>query len=70
MSRRGETRNLQPTARQREFIALVSEGLTNRAIGDKVGMSETGVKRNLKRIFDKIGVWSRLELALWYEAHQ
>jgi DNA-binding NarL/FixJ family response regulator len=44
---------------------LVWEGLTNREISKIVGTSEQVIKNHLRRAFDKLGVWSRLELAVY-----
>jgi hypothetical protein len=44
---------------------LVWEGLTNREIGKIVGTSEQMIKNHLRSAFDKLGVWSRLELAMY-----
>jgi DNA-binding NarL/FixJ family response regulator len=57
------------TPREIQISILVWEGLTNREIGKVVGISETGVKTNLHRAFDKLGVWTRLELAVYVDAH-
>ena len=48
---------------------LVWEGLTNREIAAIVGTSEQMIKNNLRSAFDKIGVWSRLELAMHMVSH-
>jgi DNA-binding NarL/FixJ family response regulator len=48
---------------------LVWEGLTNREIGKIVGTSEQMIKNHLRRAFDKLGVWSRLELAMYVTNH-
>jgi DNA-binding NarL/FixJ family response regulator len=48
---------------------LVWEGLTNREIGRIVGTSEQVVKNHLRGAFDKLGVWSRLELAMYVASH-
>jgi DNA-binding NarL/FixJ family response regulator len=48
---------------------LVWEGLTNREIGKIIGTSEQMIKNYLRRAFDKLGVWSRLELAMYVTNH-
>jgi len=48
---------------------LVWEGRTNPEIASSLGTSEQIVKNHLRGIFDKLGVWSRLELALYVSAH-
>src|SRR5579863_4372662 len=60
-------RAIDLTPKERRIAALVAEGLTNREIGEVVGNTENAIKANyIKVIFDKCGVWSRLELALWW----
>ena len=56
-----------PTDRQQLIIELVAQGLTNREIAESLGTSDTAVKNYVREIFLKVGVRSRLELALWYE---
>jgi DNA-binding CsgD family transcriptional regulator len=58
------------TKREHEVIALVAEGLKNRDVAVALGTTEAVVKNYLRRIYDKLGVWSRVELALWYEARR
>jgi len=48
---------------------LVWEGLTNREIAKIVGTTEQVIKNYLRSAFDKLGVWSRLELALYVASH-
>ena len=48
-----------------QISILVSDGLTNREIGKIVGTSEQMIKNHLRSAFDKLGVWSRLELAMY-----
>jgi DNA-binding NarL/FixJ family response regulator len=50
--------------KERQISVLVWEGLTNREIGKIVGTSEQMIKNHLHSAFDKLGVWSRLELAM------
>ena len=57
------------TAREVQIATLVWEGLTNREISGLVGTTEQVVKNYLRNAFDKLGVWSRLELAMYVAAH-
>jgi DNA-binding NarL/FixJ family response regulator len=50
-------------------IQRIAEGCKNREIADSLGITEDAVKNDLRLIFDKLGVWNRVELALWYVAH-
>jgi DNA-binding NarL/FixJ family response regulator len=56
-------------SREIQISILVWEGLTNREIGKIVGRSEQVIKNHLRRAFDKLGVWSRLELAMYLASH-
>jgi DNA-binding NarL/FixJ family response regulator len=56
--------------RERQVIELVAQGLNNRQMAIAMGISEHAIKNNLKSIYDRLGVWNRLELALWYEGRQ
>lgn len=57
------------TPKQIQIAILVWEGLTNREIGRIVGTSEQVIKNHLRSTFDKLGVWSRLELAMYVASH-
>lgn len=51
------------TPRELELVALlVDESPTNMEIGIRLGISDETVKRHLSNIFDKLGVYNRLEL--------
>jgi DNA-binding NarL/FixJ family response regulator len=48
-----------PTDRELEVLALVARGLTNRAIGRQLSLSEATVKTHLVHVFTKLGVADR-----------
>ena len=58
------------TPRERKIVAMVVAGRTNRKIAESLSLSEDTVKHHLTVIFDKIGVSSRLELALFAAHHR
>ena len=49
--------------------SLVWQGHTNPEIAVRFGTTEQVIKNHLRTIFDKLGVWSRLELALYVASH-
>jgi len=57
------------TPRELEVVGAIVEGCSNRDIAKQFGLSEETVKRHLSNIFDKTGVSTRLELALFAIAH-
>ena len=57
------------TPKEIQIATLVWEGLTNREIAKMIGTTEQVVKNYLRTTFDKLGVWSRLELALYVASH-
>lgn len=57
------------TRREREVIALVSEGLKNKLIGERLFISETTVTHHLSSIFSKLEVSDRLELIIYAFRH-
>ena len=66
----GWARGTQPatdfglTSREIEIISAIKEGNSNREIAGKLAISEETVKRHLSNIYGKLGVSSRLELAV------
>lgn len=52
----------QLSRREMEVVTSVAQGLTNREIAKHLGLSEHTVKNYLFRIYDKVGVSSRVEL--------
>jgi DNA-binding NarL/FixJ family response regulator len=59
-----------PSEREQRVIELVAQGLKNKEVADAIGTSEHVVKNYLRIIYDKLGLWNRVELALWYEARR
>jgi DNA-binding NarL/FixJ family response regulator len=59
-----------PNEREQRVIQLVAQGLKNREVADEIGTTEHVVKNYLRVIYDKLGLWNRVELALWYEARR
>jgi DNA-binding NarL/FixJ family response regulator len=59
----------QLTLKEVQVAVLVWEGLTNRDIAGRLQTTEQVVKNYLRNTFDKLGVWSRLELAIYVANH-
>jgi len=59
----------QLSEREIQVATMVWEGKTNPEIAGVLGSTEQVVKNLLRGIFDKLGVWSRLELALYVASH-
>jgi DNA-binding NarL/FixJ family response regulator len=49
-------------SREREVLALVVEGLSNKEISSRLNLSESIVKATLQRLFEKVGVRTRGQL--------
>lgn len=56
----------QFTPREMDVLRLLGEGLTNEAIGKRLGLSEGTVKVYVSGVFKKLDVHSRVQAALWY----
>jgi DNA-binding NarL/FixJ family response regulator len=55
------------TQREREVLDLVGEGLPNKLIARRLGISEKTVKAHITRIFEALGVTDRTQAALWLQ---
>jgi DNA-binding NarL/FixJ family response regulator len=55
------------TPREREVLGLVREGLANKQVARRLGISERTVKAHLTSVFQRIGVTDRTQAALWAE---
>jgi two-component system nitrate/nitrite response regulator NarL len=58
------------TPRELEVVTCIVEGCSNKDVAKQFTISEETVKRHLSNIFDKTGVSTRLELALFAIAHK
>ena len=59
----------QLSAKEIQVATMVWEGKTNPEIAGVLGCTEQVIKNQLRAVFDKLGVWSRLELALYIASH-
>lgn len=57
------------TERERDILALIGTGLTNRMIGERLGIAEKTVKHYVTNILEKLQVRSRVEAALFAARH-
>lgn len=48
------------TARQREVLTLIAEGMSNLGIAERLGVSEKAIVRHASRIYESLGVPSTL----------
>jgi len=66
----GRDRRGCPNEREQRVIELVAQGLKNKEVATEIGTTEHVIKNYLRTIYDKLGLWNRVELALWYEARR
>ena len=55
--------------REREVLALLVDGMPNKLIARRLGISEKTVKSHLTSIFRQVGVTDRVQAILWVERH-
>ncbi|KFB02694.1 transcriptional regulator, luxR family [Frankia sp. Allo2] len=53
------------SAREREILQHIAEGLTNRQIGTRIHLSEKTVKNYVSSILEKLGMTSRTQAAVY-----
>ncbi len=59
----------QLSPKEVQVAVMVWQGKTNPEIAASLGCTEQVIKNQLRGVFDKLGVWSRLELALYVASH-
>jgi pimeloyl-ACP methyl ester carboxylesterase/DNA-binding CsgD family transcriptional regulator len=55
--------------REREVLALITEGLGNAEIAERLSISEKTVRNHVSNLFDKLGVWTRAQAMVFAQAH-
>ena len=55
--------------REREVLALITDGLSNTDIAARLAISEKTVRNHTSNLFDKLGVWSRAQAIVFARDH-
>jgi DNA-binding NarL/FixJ family response regulator len=61
--------NFGLTGRETQILLAVVEGLTNRQIAEQLSISHDTVKHHVRKVFTKVGVSKRVELAVFAMNH-
>jgi DNA-binding NarL/FixJ family response regulator len=57
------------SARERQVLGLMAEGLSNTEIAERLTISEKTVRNHASNLFDKLGVWSRAQAIVFARDH-
>jgi pimeloyl-ACP methyl ester carboxylesterase/DNA-binding CsgD family transcriptional regulator len=57
------------SARERQVLALMADGLSNADIAERLQISEKTVRNHASNVFDKLGVWSRAQAIVFARDH-
>ena len=57
------------SARERQVLALIADGLSNTDIAERLSISEKTVRNHASNLFDKLGVWSRAQAIVFARDH-
>jgi DNA-binding NarL/FixJ family response regulator len=57
------------SARERQVLALIADGLSNTDIAERLNISEKTVRNHASNLFDKLGVWSRAQAIVFARDH-
>ena len=69
---RGATEALEAvrmTQREREVIALIADGLSNKEIAQRLGIATDTVKSHVRNVMDKLALHTRLQIAAYANRH-
>ena len=58
------------TEREHEILECLADGMNNKTIARKLGISDTTVKVHIKNLLRKLNLTSRLEAAVWRHQHK
>jgi Response regulator containing a CheY-like receiver domain and an HTH DNA-binding domain len=64
------TSSVELTLRERQALELITEGLTNRQIGDRLGIAEKTVKNYVSSLLAKLGMERRTQVAAYGAAEK
>jgi DNA-binding NarL/FixJ family response regulator len=64
-NRRAPRQGIRLTDREREVLRMVGDGLPNKSIARRLGISERTVKAHLTSVYHQLGVTDRTQAALW-----
>ena len=53
------------TDREVQVAQMIAKGMSNKMIGNRLGIAESTVKVHVKHILGKIGLRTRVEIAVW-----
>jgi pimeloyl-ACP methyl ester carboxylesterase/DNA-binding CsgD family transcriptional regulator len=65
----GSDRFAALTGREREILALLTEGLSNAEIAGRLTLSEKTVRNHVSKVYDKLGVWTRAQAMVFARDH-
>ena len=57
------------SSREREVLGLITEGLGNAEIAERLSISEKTVRNHVTNLFDKLGVWTRAQAMVFAHDH-
>jgi DNA-binding NarL/FixJ family response regulator len=57
------------SARERQVLSLIGDGLSNTDIAERLQISEKTVRNHASNVFDKLGVWSRAQAIVFARDH-
>lgn len=57
------------SSREREILTLITEGLSNAQIAERLSLSEKTVRNHVSHLFDKLGVWTRAQAMVFARDH-
>lgn len=68
-SRKGDEAFSSLSRRESEVLTLMTQGLSNAQIAERLSISEKTVRNHVSNVFDKLGVWSRAQAIVFAHDH-